>query len=224
MDKKGAGNHEAGQKGTQGAQQLALAAQNIKTAADFARFMTAVMSALLAREIDSATATAICGTANTMLKAIEMQVKYRAMAKGNGVLYLTEAPPVTEVTEVTHVTSVTATNPKAPLRQETTQRKTGPWCTDCYVGRQLYIHAVEEVEGEPVCKTCADKRRKALDPEYDPEHVSKCLECEKKGKQFKTGSQKEWILHMKMQHGVTLDADSVAMAWGERPPRKRSDS
>jgi len=131
------------------------------------------MAALISEEINSQAAMAICGTANTMLKAIEMQVRYRQNNKGRGDLVLTESP---DVTNVTHVTSVTkpelqeVIQPSQPPEKTIAPKKGNRWCTDCYVGRKLYISATEEVEGDPLCLPCANKRRKQIDPDYKEDH------------------------------------------------------
>ncbi len=163
---------ETGKNIPERARQLAQTAQEIKTAADFARFMTAVMAGLITKEIDPQTANSIVSTANVMLKAIEMQIKYANAGKdGNKSLHLTEAPaPV--------VTNVTCVTPKALSKPESepappppppiddskppSNGRKDPWCVDCYVKRKHYITAVQIIDEDNLCRPCANARLREI--------------------------------------------------------------
>jgi hypothetical protein len=150
------------------ARQLAVAANNIKTAADFARFMASLMAALVSGDIDHKTADSICKTANTLLKAVEMQAKFgNTNRAGQKILALTEneQPALPEnVTSVTHVTS--PAKPEPPKQPPATARlgakpvNGGPWCTDHYVKHKQYIKATEEYDEDPLCLSCANQKRR----------------------------------------------------------------
>lgn len=71
-------------------ERLSIEAQRICTVQDFTLFMRSLMAALAAGEVDAAAGGAICKCAFTMLKAVEMQMKYGQPTK-SGTKYLTLA-------------------------------------------------------------------------------------------------------------------------------------
>lgn len=149
----------AGQSTSQGNQKdvardaLTKQVRSIRTAEDFARFMAALMAALVEGSIEAATANAICKTAATMLKAIEMQFKFGTAKTGGGrILQLTGGADINSLPEAI---------PDSARPKQTAQR--GPWCANCYVKSKQYIKAVEELDGEDLCLPCANRRRKEDD-------------------------------------------------------------
>lgn len=56
--------------------------RGIKTGRDFAAFMSALMSDVIARRIDPLTAAAACNAGGKLLKAVEMEHKYGNKPRG----------------------------------------------------------------------------------------------------------------------------------------------
>lgn len=55
---------------------LAIAEAGVKTGADFANLMSALMSDIIAGRIDARSANATCSAGGKLLKIVEMQMKY----------------------------------------------------------------------------------------------------------------------------------------------------
>jgi hypothetical protein len=139
-------------------ERLARAAEGIKTAADFAKFMSSLMGALVRGDIDHKTANAITRSAQTMLKVVEMQIKV------GRALPLTEYPQLPEKPaerkEVTKVTQVTSPQKSPAAQLPSGNQGKGPWCVDCYVSRKIHIKATEELDGDDLCLPCRNERNK----------------------------------------------------------------
>lgn len=143
MSKAGTGNYTAGQE-TSAAKRLAQRAREIKTAPEFARFMTDVMAAVIEGELNAVTAQSICASAQVMLKAIEMQLKFNRCA-GAG-LVLTEAPSLLALPQKTE----TAKSARVAVGKK--------WCYECYIQSKQYITATEDDDGDPLCLSCYNER------------------------------------------------------------------
>lgn len=146
---------------------LARLATNIRTVADFAKFMTSLMGALAGGTIDHQTAKAISATAQVMLKAIELQQRFASVAEGGGTLLLTAEPTVLDERDIraASVPAKRAVAPPLPPSREQKAKQKGPHCVDCYVAHQLYITGTMEDEGESLCVPHFNNRHKAAGSE-----------------------------------------------------------
>lgn len=74
---------------------LAIAAKGIKTGADFAGFMSAVMADLIKGNITPVIGNAVCNAGGKLLKVVEMQYRYASQQDG-GSKILQLVPPENE--------------------------------------------------------------------------------------------------------------------------------
>jgi len=101
MSRKGKGNTEVCSQIVDSPLCAAIATKGISTAADFANFMSALMSDLVEGRIAPSTANATCNASGKLLKAVEMQMKYGTPTPSGKVLTLAMNNPwVTQKSEV----------------------------------------------------------------------------------------------------------------------------
>lgn len=83
MAKRGTKNTEANQgnnKPVEPPRSLGLANAGVKTGADFANMMSALMSDIISERIQPDLANAVCNAGGKLLKVVEMQYKYGGKA------------------------------------------------------------------------------------------------------------------------------------------------
>lgn len=94
MAKNGKRRNAKGPKLAKGATSLAYAAKGITTGHDFANFMSALMSDLIAGRVSPGIGNAACNAGGKLLKVVEMQLRYGTQEAGGRVLKLAMDTPL----------------------------------------------------------------------------------------------------------------------------------